>query len=253
MMMDTKVLPTRECRFRTFLLHIAENDLDWIGYLQRFFGSYLLGNQPKHKIHVFLGAGSNGKTVLIEAVRNVLNEEYIGIYLCDRFNRWILGRLEKIKYLQEPAREGLIKRDALKYFMRKYKVLIPLVHANTLGSTKGDERAAVIVPFLYRVPDKQMDTSLLEKLKHEKDTIREWLEIGSEYYKQIGLDIKQSRKVEVATVGYWYNYRIKRIVKYYIDNYGNDYEGCEKFVAEFGICYLSPEMFRKYSSSSSCQ
>jgi phage/plasmid-associated DNA primase len=100
-MMDIKVLPTRECRFRTFLLQIAEDDLDWIGYLQRFFGSYLLGNQPKHKIHVFLGAGANGKTVLTEAVRNVLNESEEGVEILKyhTLDKLTIDWIEKIKYM----------------------------------------------------------------------------------------------------------------------------------------------------------
>jgi phage/plasmid-associated DNA primase len=195
--------------FKDFLLQIAENDLDWIGYLQRFFGSYLLGNQPKHKIHVFYGYYErcfygNGKSTLIDSIDSVLRKEGIGLYVIDNFNSLNIIRLKQIA-------EGTYRP---RYISRYYKALIPLIHANSLPESSKYRMDMVIVPFSYRVV-----RPLYLNFNFKRDEIYEWLVKGSEEYLKIGLDIEDCNRIKDTTLIFWNNIRSPKTLEYFVKTY----------------------------------
>lgn len=58
-------------RFQKFLREIADGDEAWVEYLQVIFGAALLG-KPQQQFYFLLGEGANGKSVLTEALTNVI-------------------------------------------------------------------------------------------------------------------------------------------------------------------------------------
>jgi len=67
--------PDAECdRFRSFLDEITCSDPDLVLYLQVLFGMILLGTNPKQIMVMFVGTGSNGKSLLLETMQSVFGD-----------------------------------------------------------------------------------------------------------------------------------------------------------------------------------
>ena len=76
----TKLAPVRfdpdaSCaRWKMFLKQIFAGDIELIAYVQRVLGYCLTGSTEEQKMFVLHGSGQNGKSTLIETVRDVIGE-----------------------------------------------------------------------------------------------------------------------------------------------------------------------------------
>lgn len=61
-------------KFDTFILWAMGGDEDMVAYLQRLFGAMLIGELRWHIFPIFLGAGANGKTTLLEVFLRILGD-----------------------------------------------------------------------------------------------------------------------------------------------------------------------------------
>ena len=62
--------------FHEFIMDIMSYEEDTADYLQRVFGYAIMGNPAEQKCFVLIGSGANGKTTLIDAIREVLGDDY---------------------------------------------------------------------------------------------------------------------------------------------------------------------------------
>lgn len=62
--------------FHNFIMDIMSGDIALADFLQRAFGYALIGNPIEQKCIMLVGNGANGKTTLIEAISNLLGNDY---------------------------------------------------------------------------------------------------------------------------------------------------------------------------------
>ncbi|MCH5185655.1 MAG: hypothetical protein J1F64_05960 [Oscillospiraceae bacterium] len=63
--------------WQSFINSITSGDREKAAYLQKAFGAAVIGNPKEQKVHILLGNGSNGKSTLLNAIRNTLTSEYV--------------------------------------------------------------------------------------------------------------------------------------------------------------------------------
>ena len=64
-------------RFKQFIKEIMDNDKADANYIQRLVGYCLSGERPEQLIQFFMGEGGDGKSVLLETIRNLLGDYQI--------------------------------------------------------------------------------------------------------------------------------------------------------------------------------
>ncbi|MBZ5677978.1 MAG: bifunctional DNA primase/polymerase [Acidobacteriia bacterium] len=224
--------PRAECqRFMSFLYRIMGSHPDasegedaraaqLVSYLQRVFGCAATG-KPEKLLFVFYGEGNNGKTTLLEIIRDALgNKEYGGQVQVDSLMirrteavssnavnadladlqgcRFVSSSeveqgqrlsLSRVKYL---TGLGQIKarrlRENMVTFHPTYKLFLDCNHRPVITDPNDAIWNRVkCIPFRVQITEAEIDTNLPAKLRSELPGILRWIVEGAALYHRDGL------------------------------------------------------------------
>lgn len=224
--------PHAECpRFMGFLFRImgshpdaseAENlnAEELVSYLQKVFGCAATG-KPEKLLFVLHGEGNNGKTTLLEVIRDALGDkEYAGQVQVDSLMirpkeavssnavntdladlqgcRFVSSSeveqgqrlsLSRVKYL---TGLGQIKarrlRENMITFQPTYKLFLDCNHRPVITDPNDAIWNRVkCIPFRVQIPDAEIDKDLPAKLRTELPAILRWIAEGAVHYHREGL------------------------------------------------------------------
>jgi P4 family phage/plasmid primase-like protien len=218
-------------RFMAFLYRIMGSDSDasegenltaeqLVGYLQRVFGCAATG-KPEKLLFVLYGDGNNGKTTLLEIIRDVLGDkEYAGQVQVDSLMirpkeamsnnavntdladlqgcRFVSSSeveqgqrlsLSRVKYL---TGLGQIKarrlRENMITFQPTYKLFLDCNHRPVISDPNDAIWNRVkCIPFKVQIPEAEIDKDLPAKLRSELPGILRWIVEGAVRYYRDGL------------------------------------------------------------------
>ena len=218
--------------FEKILDSIYDNDREKIKFIQRLFGSALVGNSSEHVLPVMIGRGRNGKTKLIEAISFVMGD-YAGVVpaeilldsnrpanynqsdptmmdlkglrmaLCSETGEGKKFSSERVKWLtggDTLVARGLYDKQPTKF---EPSHMLVLLTNHEPGAPAGDlafwERCFLIhhpFTFVKREPkedyERRADPDLAEKLKEAGPAILTWLVTGCLEWQKRGLDPPES-------------------------------------------------------------
>jgi P4 family phage/plasmid primase-like protien len=224
--------PHAECpRFMAFLFRIMGGHPDasesenvraeqLVSYLQRVFGCAATG-KPEKLLFVLYGEGNNGKTTLLEVIRDALvDKEYAGQVQVDSLMirpkeamsnnavntdladlqgcRFVSSSeveqgqrlsLSRVKYLtglgQVKARR---LRENMITFQPTYKLFLDCNHRPVITDPNDAIWNRVkCIPFRIQIPDAEIDKDLPAKLRSELQGILRWIVEGAVLYHREGL------------------------------------------------------------------
>lgn len=202
-------------------------------YLQVLLGCGLTG-KPEKVLSIFWGTGNNGKTTLLETVRNALgDEEYAGQLqieslmtkpgetgVSNSINSDLAG-LQGCRFVtaSEPERGMRFSVSRVKYitglgrikarylnenpftFVPTHKIFIDCNDKPVVGDPNDTIWNRVkLIPFTVTIPPEEIDTSLPQKLYAERPGIMRWLSVGARDYIRDG--IGTTPEVSAATAEY---------------------------------------------------
>jgi len=195
-------VPDAECpKFMKFLDEILvdndlQPDLQLHTLMQEIFGYYLTNKIENHEMFFFVGEGSNGKSVLLSLLMDMIGAENCTAKTIESLttNQWALAGLagkkvnicheEESKFLRSDKFKALVSGDPVEA-QRKFKdslLFVPRVKyifATNLiptfeGLNKGLKRRINIVPFLRSFSKKEMNRNLINELSEELPGILKW-------------------------------------------------------------------------------
>jgi putative DNA primase/helicase len=205
------VCPTWE----RFLLDVFAGDAELVGYVQRLAGYALTGDVREQKLPVFWGAGGNGKTTLINAILEVIGDNY-GMSapadfllakhgeqhptgLADLLGKRLVVTSEtgKGRRLNEALVKSLTGGDRIRArrmredyweFAPSHKVLLVTNNRPEVrGTDHGIWRRVQLVPFTVTFPEGRQDKDLPARLRGEAAGILAWMVRGALEWKAAGL------------------------------------------------------------------
>jgi putative DNA primase/helicase len=225
--------------FKRFLSAVSGNKEELVGYLQRIMGYGLTGATTEDCLFFFYGAGANGKSTLLNVIKELLGPDYCKQTAADTLMARAKGgaptndiaRLEGARValsneVEEGSRlaETLIKqltgRDpiAVRYlykeffeFVPQFKIIIAGNHQPVVrGEDTGIWRRLKIVPFEVTIPLEQRDHTLPDKLRAELPGILNFAIQGCLRWQANGLqapkEVEQAiseYKSEMDILGQW--------------------------------------------------
>ncbi|HAU66000.1 MAG: P4 family phage/plasmid primase [Candidatus Uhrbacteria bacterium GW2011_GWF2_39_13] len=215
-------------RFKTFLNEILvlndgiTPDEELIDFVQDLFGYCLTGSISAHATFFFLGSGRNGKSVLLNVLRQLIGEQYISNMTIQTLttNRFAAANLmgkklniaseEESKHIRSDIFKGMVAGDRMT-IERKYQAPVEMTPAikflfatnqiPVFDSTDSaiNERVFVI-PFNRYFKDSERDPELTKTLLSEIGGIFGWaLEgakriIANKYKFKIPKSIKETKQ-----------------------------------------------------------
>lgn len=215
--------------FKEFL-HEVQPDPAIREFLQRWFGYCLTGWTHEQVMVICHGAGANGKSTLLDALRSVMGDiavvlPFASLLHDDRRRgseaspdiaqlpgaRLVtasepeLGRSFSEATIKTLTGEGRISARQLHQeffeFTPQFKLVVSCNNRPTVrGQDEGIWRRMLLVPFGVTIPPEQRDKKLLEKLAAELSGILNWLVQGASLYLETGLQVPDG--VRAATEGY---------------------------------------------------
>lgn len=224
---DVDYDPDATCPVFDAFLERIQPDAENRAFLLRLFGYALLGDPAEHRFVVFTGAGRNGKSTLVEAVRHVFGDYGMTVepntFLQQRGDkvRSDLARLRGARLVStsetnhgERLDASLVKRltggekiTARALYGTEFEFkpqFVPIMSTNALPIVDGGDSALarrfVIVPFDTTIPEHEVDTRLPQKLLDEASGILNRLLEGLHDYQKQGLAIPAD--VENASRGF---------------------------------------------------
>lgn len=201
-------------KFRRFLKVIFNDDEDLIGYVQRVVGYMLLGGTDEQVMFIGYGSGSNGKTVLLEVLHDLLGGYARKLpveSLMKKKSGGIpndLARLPGVRLVtavesdvDRALAEGLVKSitgsDTItaRYlykeffdFRPQFTICLATNHLPQIsGTDHGIWRRIKVIPFNVTIPDDEQDKDLPMKLRAELPGILAWAVEGCLKYQAEGL------------------------------------------------------------------
>lgn len=186
-------------------------------FLARSLGAALLGQVRDHVLHIWHGAGANGKGTLRDAVRHALGDYAIevpaDILLVQKYGQTALAgermrlRGARVAFCSELDAHARLDEATMKKLTggdpvnakRLYRDPIEFDPSHTLfmltnhlPRVRGDDpavwRRILTIPFDYVVPAAQRDPELPQKLKRDAAAILAWLWRGWQDYQRQGLN-----------------------------------------------------------------
>lgn len=204
--------------FEKFLERIMP-DADMRGFLQRICGYCLTGSIREHKLFLFYGTGRNGKSTLVNLLRNILGDYASGTpvatFLAKNMNTSgseaspDMARLPGVRMVTaaEPPEGARLDESKVKEmtggdpmtvrhlnqgffeFRPGFKAIISTNHRPTIrGTDHGIWSRINLVPFTVQIPDEEIDRDLESKLMAEAEGILQWMITGAEEWFTIGLN-----------------------------------------------------------------
>src|ERR1700722_2574636 len=221
----------------TFLEEIFAGDTDLIGFVQRGFGYSLTGITREHVLFILHGAGSNGKSVLLETIASIFADyakqcpsdtfaakDKTGSGISNDIARLVGSRLVSVVETDQDKRlaEGLVKqatggdRMAARYmrqeffeFSPQFKLWLATNHKPRIrGTDHGIWRRIRLIPFnvtFYdadKAPDGEpvKNDRLVDTFKTELQGILAWVVRGCEEWQTAGLSPAEA--INEATAEY---------------------------------------------------
>lgn len=207
--------PQADCpQFEKFIAEIMCGDQDLIDFLHTMVGYLLLGHNPERMVCIMQGRGSNGKTVLLNVLENLLHEYANAIPLATMIKaknetvgddimslvgyRVLMSReLEKESTLNSGKIKKLTGGDSVsaRHLHKNYeRVKVTgkfLVATNEIprieDNSQGIWSRIRLIPFALSVPEDQQDKELENKLMTEASGILNWAMAGLRKYQASGL------------------------------------------------------------------
>lgn len=211
-----------------FLNQTFGGNKDLIRYVQKAIGYSMSGSTKEQSMFVLFGAGSNGKTVLLDTIIYILGNyatnmqaETIMIKQSSSSANTDIARLKGARFVtsSEPNEgvrldEGLVKQltggDKVTArflygkefeFEPEFKLWLATNHKPIIrGTDDGIWRRINLIPFTEQVAEKDKDKDLKNKLKSEAVGILNWMVEGWLMYQKEGL--KRPQVVEDASREY---------------------------------------------------
>lgn len=199
-----------------FISEVFDNDVEAIEFIQRLAGYCLTGSTIEQKLFFLYGAGSNGKNVLLDALKAIagryghnLPSEALMTAKHERHPTTLAAlqgkRLAISSEIEESAHwaEARIKQltgdaELTARYMRGDEFTFPVTHKHVLAGNfkprlKGDDyamqRRMVLVPFTQQFTGTRKDERLSEKLRTEYPGILAWAIEGARKWAADGLRI----------------------------------------------------------------
>jgi putative DNA primase/helicase len=205
---------TRAPLWTWVLDRITGQNLELQGYLQRYFGMGLTGCIREHVFAFGHGTGANGKGVVLNTVKGVLDEyamviptEMLMVQAGDRHptelarlrgvrlaigseteegKRWAESRIKSLTG-GDPIAARFMRQDFFE-FTPKFKLFLVGNHRPSLrGVDEAMRRRLHLVPFTVTIPPDERDPELSDKLKAEWPAILRWMIDGCLEWQRVGL------------------------------------------------------------------
>ena len=199
-------------------------------WMQMYLGSCLVGGENRNRIFpIFHGEGANGKSTLIEIVRNLFNpyvisvESEVFVSHSSRDNRFALSSMPgaRILVISETEAGGKFNvnlakqltgndtlvcerkgRDAFE-FQPEFKPIFATNHVPTVSDNSDAIWDRIrLVPFEVRIEAENRDPNLREKLMTEAEGIINWLVHGGQAWVDNDYVLPECDKIDAATVEY---------------------------------------------------
>ena len=234
-------------QFKRFLLEISNNDPEWVADIQRLVGYTISGRVNEEIIIFLLGWGANGKSVLSNIMRRILNNYAASVpanflMVSNRDGEAAtpsLARLPGVRMVQANEVEAGARLSAQTVKIAAssdaiaarhlHKPAFDFVPTHTLwvrGNHKpiitdtddGIWRRIRLMPFDRKFGPDEKDVRLEEKLMAEAPGILAWMVQGHQEYLKYGL--RPAKRVADASVAYrkdsdlvaqWINDRTDRV------------------------------------------
>ena len=230
----TKLSPVRfdesaDCpTFQRFISEIFLHDQDMAAFAQRALGSCLVG-EPEEILHVWFGGGDNGKSTLVDVIRQVLGDyatslpqAFFGKRIGEAIPTDVMDlRGARLAVSHEPDQRMVLDEAKMKYltgrdvikarrlyrdpveFAPTHKLVLVTNHRPAVQTqTKATWRRICLWPFLFTVPAESKDRALGEKLKAEASGILNWLLVGCSEWVSAGRHCDPPKTVRAATEDY---------------------------------------------------
>lgn len=213
-----------ECpTWRRFLVRIFNKDQRTISYLARLIGYSLTGVIAEHILIFLHGAGSNGKSTIIEVILHLLGEYGMKappeLLLTRRQEAHATERADLVgkrfaacmetgigRYFNEPLVKELtggdsirarkLYRDSFEFRPTHHLWLVSNHKPLVQGMDHGIWRRIKLIPFKVNIPEAQQDLRLMAKLCKELPGILNWVLHGCLEWQKKGLqeptNIKQA-------------------------------------------------------------
>lgn len=214
-------------RFDAFLRQITNSDTELVDFLQRWAGYCLTGVTSEHVMLVAQGTGANGKTTLVELLKELLGDYATAapadllLVRRDGSASNDVARLRGVRFLaasesddgrrlSEPLVKSLTGGDTVsarflysEYFEFKpqCKIVLATNHRPIVtGTDDGIWRRLRLAPFTVTIPEDQRDQRLPERLRAELPGVLAWAVRGCEAWRTSGLG--SAAAVDAATASY---------------------------------------------------
>ena len=201
-------------RWLSFLERIFNNDTELISFVQRLLGYSLAGVVREHILAIFYGKGDNGKSVLLETLREILGEygmvataslllamKHKGhpTDIADLFRKRFVYAIETDdgRHIAEATVKQLTGGDSIRtrrlyenswQFTPSHTLFLATNHKpDVTGTDHGIWRRLRLVPFDVRIPKAEQDAELKDKLLLEAPGIVRWLVQGCVEWQRLGL------------------------------------------------------------------
>jgi putative DNA primase/helicase len=227
----TAVAPHGECPvFQSFLHRVTAGDQEIQAYFARVFGYALTGSIKEHALFFCCGSGGNGKSVLLNAISNILGDYAqttpIETFTASKQDRHpteladlrgarlvTVSETEEGRHWAEAKLKALTGGDKIKArkmrqdfseFTPCFKLIVAGNHKPALRSVdESMKRRLNLIPFDVTIPKADRDHDLPEKLKAEYPGILKWMLQGCLEWLRIGL--QPPTAVTNATADYMEN------------------------------------------------
>lgn len=207
-------------RWEQFLQEVFADNPDVIPFVQRWFGACLTGDISEQKMCFFHGGGSNGKSTLLNTVKEVIGGDYAmqgqsdllierkgeqhPTELADLYGKRLVICAEteamrklaeaKLKALTggEPIRARRMREDFWEFVPECKFVLVTNHLPEIWGQDEGIWRRLLVVSFLRQFTDADKDQTLPQQLQTEQPGILAWLVRGCLDWQRNGLQVPES-------------------------------------------------------------
>ena len=211
-----------------FLKRVTNGETELISYLKRMTGYLLTGSTAEQVLFIFLGAGANGKTTYIETIAAALGDyaahtptetllvkrgadsipndvaRLVGTRLVAAVETEEGRRLATAKIKQMTGGDTITARFMRAEFFEfkpQFKIVMSVNHRPIIRDTTNSIwRRIRMIPFDVKIPERERDKALPDKLQGELPGILNWAVQGCLEWQHEGLGLPPS--VQSVTQSY---------------------------------------------------